>query len=370
MVPQRERPQQARPAQVDPEPEGDGGHQRRHVRGGPPGRLGGADLAARLRRRGLGGPGLHVPDARSGRRWRRAHRRRPTARHHDRGRPQGGQADPPRQHAPRRCQGRPLHDTASRAAPRRPPGVRRSSSALEDVLRPNGQQTVRVTDVRRGEGNTPLAPGMAVLSVGGRTNDWVRKMHVGDRYVLKTSVVRNVNNSCGGVIDAAPGWGDVVETLGGNEWTAGTGASRRRHGPSIQPAPSATRARASASRPTAACSWSPWTGDDPATASASALKEMGKLMLTLGAAHAFNLDGGGSTVMARRFTSHGQVQGRQQAVRRSRATGHPGAGRLPGHPRRLTLAPHGAGTPSASSSIGSDACSSRCQYGQMCVPSP
>ncbi len=47
-VPQRERPSKLALRKSTPEPEGDGGHQRRHVRGGPPGRVRSADLAARL----------------------------------------------------------------------------------------------------------------------------------------------------------------------------------------------------------------------------------------------------------------------------------------------------------------------------------
>ena len=35
---------------------------------------------------------------------------------------------------------------------------------------------------------------------------------------------------------------------------------------------------------------------------------MGRLMLSLGARHAFNLDGGGSTVMARRFLNSGEFR--------------------------------------------------------------
>jgi uncharacterized protein YigE (DUF2233 family) len=183
------------------------------------------------------------------------------------------------------------------------PGGAEVVLALEDVLRPNGQQTVRVTDVRRGEGNTPLAPGMAVLSVGGRTNDWVRKMHVGDRYVLKTTVVRNVNNSCGGVIDAAPGWGDVVETLGGNEWTARDGrvaAPPRTAYPAGSERHPRTGVGVTADGRVLMVTVD---GRRPGYSIGVSLKEMGRLMLSLGAQHAFNLDGGGSTVMARRFTS-------------------------------------------------------------------
>jgi hypothetical protein len=60
--------------------------------------------------------------------------------------------------------------------------------SLPDILRPNGLQEVRVQDVRSGAGNTPLGPGMAVLSVNGPNNDWV-KMRVGQAW-LQTTVVR------------------------------------------------------------------------------------------------------------------------------------------------------------------------------------
>ena len=166
----------------------------------------------------LGRPGLHVSHARRRPRGRRTHRA--DVRLHttmtEVGRKVDKQVHRVNTHRDRAKVVLFTHHFAS--STQTAPGGTEVVLAMEDALRPNGQQTVRVTEVRRGAGNTPLAPGMAVLSIGGRTNDWVRKMHVGDRYVLKTTVVRKVNDSCGGVIDAAPGWGDVVENLGGNQW--------------------------------------------------------------------------------------------------------------------------------------------------------
>ena len=46
--------------------------------------------------------------------------------------------------------------------------------------------------------------------------DWVKRLHEGQRLTLQTTVVRSVDNDCGGTIEAAPGWGDVVEAMGGN----------------------------------------------------------------------------------------------------------------------------------------------------------
>ena len=96
--------------------------------------------------------------------------------------------------------------------------------SLPGVLRPNGVQDVQVLEVRPGAGDTPLGPGMAVLSVQGPTNPWVGRLQPGQWMRLKTRVVHRVDKRCGGTIEDAPGWGHTVEAVGGNHFTLRNGA--------------------------------------------------------------------------------------------------------------------------------------------------
>ncbi len=175
---------------------------------------------------------------------------------------------------------------------------------LEGILRPNGTQRVRVLKIRRGLGNTPLRPGQAVLSVRNPNTKWVYRLRVGQRFDLTSQIVRRVDKDCGGTIEAAPAWARISEALGGNHFTA---RNHKIAAPSRAVYPSGSERH-------------PRTGvgvtddgrvlmvtvDGRRTASRGVtLAEMGQLMRSLGARHAFNLDGGGSTVMARRDHSTG-----------------------------------------------------------------
>lgn len=175
---------------------------------------------------------------------------------------------------------------------------------LEDILRPNGSQRVKVLKVRNGSGNTTLRAGQAVLSVKNPRAGWVYDLRVGQRFELKTTVVRKVDNDCGGTIEAAPSWSEITEAQGGNHWTA---RNVKIASPSKSVYPSGVQRH-------------PRTGlgitedgqvlmvtvDGRRSGSVGVtLAEMGRLMLSLGAKHSFNLDGGGSTVMARRKLSTG-----------------------------------------------------------------
>ena len=90
---------------------------------------------------------------------------------------------------------------------------------LEGKLRPNGTQKVKVVKVRKNGGNTQLRWGQAVLSVKNPKQKWVYELKVGDRFELKTEVVRKVDKPCGGVIAQAAGWSDISEAQGGNHFT-------------------------------------------------------------------------------------------------------------------------------------------------------
>ena len=178
---------------------------------------------------------------------------------------------------------------------------------LEGKLRPNGVQKVRVIKVRKGGGNTPLRWGQAVLSVKNPTQRWVYRLRVGDRFELTTQVVRKVDKPCGGTIEAAPAWSDISEAQGGNHFTL-RNLSIAAPSRASYPAGSQRHPRTGLGV-TADGRILMVTVDGRRTGSAGVtLAEMGQLMKSLGARHAFNLDGGGSTVMARYKAGSGRFE--------------------------------------------------------------
>jgi hypothetical protein len=169
---------------------------------------------------------------------------------------------------------------------------------MQGKLMANGTQTVRVLRVRRGGGNTPLRAGQAVLSVKNPKHKWVYQLRVGQQFTLQTAIVRSTGGPCADQMPKAPGFKAATEVQGGNYFTL-------RGGRIVAP----TQAKYPSSRER-----HPRTGigvtadgrvlmvtvDGRYSGSAGVtLAEMGELMRSLGAKHAFNLDGGGSTVMAR-----------------------------------------------------------------------
>ncbi len=176
---------------------------------------------------------------------------------------------------------------------------------LQDTLRPNGVQQVRVVNVRRGGGNTPLRAGQAVLSVKNPRQKWVYRLKVGDRFPLQTQVVQSDGGPCADTMPAAPGFDDIVEAQGGNWFTLRGGkiaAPSRSNYPSGSQRHPRTGLGVTADGRVLMV-----TVDGRRSGSAGVtLAEMGQLMKSLGAMHAFNLDGGGSTVMARFNTSNGR----------------------------------------------------------------
>lgn len=177
---------------------------------------------------------------------------------------------------------------------------------LADTLRPSAAQTVRVLRVRRGGGDTRLREGQAVLSVRGTNGKWVRQLRAGHRLRLRTAVVRRVDRPCGGTIRAADGWRDVEEAMGGNHYTARNGSVRA---PSARAYPAGSQRHPRTNVGVTADGrvlMVTVDGRQPGYSIGVTLAEMGELLISLGARHAFNLDGGGSTVMAKRMLRSGR----------------------------------------------------------------
>jgi hypothetical protein len=176
---------------------------------------------------------------------------------------------------------------------------------LAGTLRPSDSQQLRVIKVRRGGGNTKLKSGQAVISMKGSNNKWVRDLRAGQKLQLNTSIVRRVNSECGGRVQAASGWGDIVEAMGGNHFTARNGKVAA---PSRSVYPSGSQRHPRTGVGVTADGRVLMVTVDGRRSGYSigvTLAEMGQLMRSLGARDAFNLDGGGSTVMSRRFSDSG-----------------------------------------------------------------
>jgi hypothetical protein len=169
---------------------------------------------------------------------------------------------------------------------------------LQGKLMANGRQTVRVLRVRRGGGNTPLKAGQAVLSTKNPKHSWVYKLRPGQTLPIKTFIVRSNGGPCANSMPKAPGFDDVLEVQGGNWFTLRGGRiaapTRAKYAPGSQRHPRTGLGVTADGRVLMVTVDGRYGGSAGAT-----LAEMGQLMRSLGAKHAFNLDGGGSTVMAR-----------------------------------------------------------------------
>jgi len=165
-------------------------------------------------------------------------------------------------------------------------------------VRPSGRISATVVSVAASTRNTPIPAGRMVLSGTGDKAGPLAQLSPGDRIEIATAMYRAEGSSCG-ASEAAPDWDDVVEVMGGNHFTAFDG---RNTAPSSSAYPAGGIA-------------APRTNvgitedgdilmvvvDGRQTHSVGmTLTEMGDLMISLGAVAAFNLDGGGSSVMATR----------------------------------------------------------------------
>jgi hypothetical protein len=163
---------------------------------------------------------------------------------------------------------------------------------LDHPLAPSDIQTVRIVGVRHG-GDTPIQPGQAVISARA-TDTWVGRLDEGQRLEITTRVVTGEGSRCGGM-QRARGWDDVQEAMGGGSWTVRGGhVDAPSGGMDSQRHPRTNVGVTSDGRVVMVVV----DGRQPGYSVGVTLPEMGQLMVSLGAVEAFNLDGGGSSVMA------------------------------------------------------------------------
>ena len=171
-------------------------------------------------------------------------------------------------------------------------------------LTSNGRVSGRVVSVRTGTNNSPIAKNHWVLSGNGTRAEPLKLLKPGDRIAVETSIVlADPVNRCGPGDPAPESWQHLESAMGGNYFTAYKGdniaPTAARYAKGGVPAPR-TNVGITADGDVLMVVVD---GRQAGYSIGMNLIEMGNLMLSLGAVSAFNLDGGGSTVMGIRKPS-------------------------------------------------------------------
>ncbi|HUG47934.1 MAG TPA: phosphodiester glycosidase family protein [Candidatus Limnocylindria bacterium] len=149
-------------------------------------------------------------------------------------------------------------------------------------LRPSGTYSGTVAQVRRGQGNTPIAAGHVVISVTGAAAEPFRQLAVGDPLTISLTI--------------EPGWEGIVQAVGGRELLVQDGET---HIVPLRPSTAtATHPRSAVGITEEGRVLLVTVDGRSADSGGLTLHEMAELMLEQGAVSALNLDGGGSTTLA------------------------------------------------------------------------
>jgi hypothetical protein len=170
--------------------------------------------------------------------------------------------------------------------------------SVSDTLHVSGRLAATVVAIRPNTGNSALEPGQMVLSASGAAEADLRLMWPGLKVSIDTAVLDGEGKPCGPPADELPGWNGIVEAVGGNYYDAKNGEVAA---PSAGEYPAGSQSHPRTSVGLTADGRALMVtvdGRQPGYSIGVTLAEMGRLMLQLGAVDAFNLDGGGSTVMA------------------------------------------------------------------------
>jgi hypothetical protein len=151
-------------------------------------------------------------------------------------------------------------------------------------LRASGQFTGTVVEVRVGAGDSPIDPGMVVISATGDASAAFASLASGDEIIID--------------LDVGPVWRDAINVVSGRESLVTGGG--------VDVSPPGTRNAGSPNPRTAIGITAAGTvvmatvDGRQAVSQGLRLPEMAELMVRLGAVQAINLDGGGSTALALR----------------------------------------------------------------------
>lgn len=200
---------------------------------------------------------------------------------------------------------RPTKDTIVLYTPRFAANTKTASTGTEvvvqtaDTLSASGRVTATVVEIRRNAGSTPLLPGQMVLSANGAAmKAELERLWVGHQVFIDSMVLDAEADRCSYTAPEAQGWSNIEQAMGGNYYVTRN---------SVVAAPSSTQyAKGAVAAPRTAVGLTAdgralmvtVDGRQSGYSVGVTLAEMGQLMIRLGAVRAFNLDGGGSTVMA------------------------------------------------------------------------
>ncbi|MGI8929151.1 MAG: phosphodiester glycosidase family protein [Candidatus Limnocylindrales bacterium] len=150
--------------------------------------------------------------------------------------------------------------------------------AVEGTLAPRGRLNATVVEVRRGAGNSPIGAGQMVLSANGTWAGYLASLQPGHKLAVASNVT-------------IEGWESVVQAVGGDQFlvrdgVASTGISGRHPRTSAGLTSDGKLLMVTVD------------GRQPGYSHGVSAEELGALMKQLGAVHALNFDGGGSTTMA------------------------------------------------------------------------
>jgi hypothetical protein len=185
------------------------------------------------------------------------------------------------------------------------PSTLNMTTSFDVVINPDGPIPASgvvwgtVEELRPGAVNSTIPAGRFVLVGRGEKAASMKSLVIGDRVSFVTEFGDGTQNACAGK-DVVSSWDDTEEALGGNYFTA-------RNGQNVAPTYSQyPKGGVAAPRTNVGITADGIVmlvvvdGRQSGYSIGMNLIEMGDLMLSLGAVHAFNLDGGGSSVMATR----------------------------------------------------------------------
>ena len=151
---------------------------------------------------------------------------------------------------------------------------------VTDILKPKGEVSAIVKEVRKEQGNTKLEEGQMVLSGAGTGKVAIEQLQPGDKVMIRTTV-------------DAP-WDQLEEAIGGMHKLVTNGKSVDSSDPYAHPR------TAVGIKDDGSVFFTVIDGRQPGFSEGVDLTDLGKIMKDMGAVEALNLDGGGSTTFVAR----------------------------------------------------------------------